>query len=544
MEILLNDDSQRVISFENKSFLDEVNIVTQEIQKEEIPLLYKKIHFKGCYFKNTFNLKENLEGLHYEKIEIIFENCYVAKESKIYDVNNEIVDITIINSVFLDFKIDNCKLQNITASRTIFLFRFIINEGLIESISMQNCLGSVIINDTGHTKCFVRFSNDNLYTDRNKIFDLYKKITIKKKIDSIFYLDTNLHFNNVKILHVGFESFNKSKKGFCINEIPQLNAPNKKQINYYPTNEDFKKLKIRIKVDQSKGLTEKVNIRKGFYSSIYMKGESESDINIEHIESDNFYLHDFSCKSLKIYELNNRNNPGSKLEIKNTNLPIGSFVKTLFANFESVNFYRNFIEKVTFSSCTFPSSILTIENIHYTDEKETDYFGLQYELYRQLKFSLSNSHNQIDALEMHLRMYNVAAKRNGLSFQDKFILFLNKISNNHSTSITRAFWLSISLIFILWLFYCMFLPNVPYKFGWYGLSNFKNGIASFFNFTINQVKILAIIANPVHSINNLSDVNKSELSTMNYFISFLSRVLVAWSYYQFVSAFRKFGKSL
>ena len=545
MEIILNDDSQRRISYENQTFNDEVKIVLRErSDNEESILPIKTVHFKDCYFIKSFNLKEPLNNLHYEKIEILFENCYLASESSIYGIDNEVVNLTFFNSVFLDFKIEYCTLKSITFSRSIFLFRFLVNEGKVENISIQNSLGSIIINDNGDTKGFVRFSNDNLYVQRNEIFKLYKKIVGQKQIDSILYLDTNLHFNNMKSLHVGFEFSEKDKKGFKINEVPQLNAPNKKQVNYYPSKKDLNQLKIRLNINQSKGLTDEITIRKGYYESIFIKGESESKINIEHILCDKFYMHEFSCQALKVYELYNRNNKDSKFEMKYSNLPNASFVKTLFKDFELVSFYRNFIEKASFSSCVFPKSILTVENIHYPDKRENDYHGLQYELYRQLKFSLLNGHNQIDALEMHQRMYNVASKRNGLSIQDRFILCLNRISNNHSTSITRAFWLTISMIFVMWIAYCFFLPNAPFKLGWYGMESFKTGVYDFFTFTFDQGKVLTIIANPVHNINNLSEVNNSELSSMNYFISFASRIIVAWGYFQFVSAFRKFGKSL
>lgn len=545
MEIILNDDSQRRILYENQTFKDDVKIVLKEHDDTEKSILsVKTVHFKDCYFIKSFHLNEPLKNLHYKKIEIIFENCYLASESSVHGLDNEVVNLTFINSVFLDFKIEYCTLKSITTSRSVFLHRFLINKGQVENISILNSLGSIIINDNGYTKGFVRFSNDNLYVHRNKIFELFKTIVDQKQIESILYLDTNLHFNNIKSLNVGFEFSEKDKKGFKINEVPQLNAPNKKQINYYPSKKDLNQLKIRLDINQSKGLTNQVTIRKGYYESIFIKGESESTVNIEHIHCDKFYLHEFSCKALKVYEIYNRNRKDSKFEMKNSNLPNASFVKTLFKDFESVSFYRNYIEKASFSSCTFPKSILTVENIHYPEEKENDYHGLQYELYRQLKFSLLNSQNQIDALEMHQKMYNVASKRNGLSSQDRFILCLNRISNNHATSITRAFWVTFLLIFILWIAYCFFLPDAPFKLGWYGMESFKTGVYDFFSFTFDQAKVLTIIANPVHNINNLSEVNSSELSTANYFISFASRILVAWGYFQFVSAFRKFGKTL
>jgi hypothetical protein len=544
MEIVLNDDTNRRIFYEDGDFTDDVKIILdRSIDSSSSVLPTKKIHFKGCYFDKSLELRDSLENLHYEKIELIFENCYLPRDCKLLNVNNEIFSITLINSVFGDLKIENCSLKSLTISRLIFLERLLVNNSECESISIQNSLGTIFVNDNGKIKCHVRFSNDNLYVERNKVFKLYQKILDSREIDNVLYLDTNLHFNDVKSLKLGSEMSEKERKGFKIIETPQIDAPNKKEIIYYPTDEDLKNLRLRININQSKGLTETIDLKKGNYESIYIKGESDSKVNLEHIKCDKFYIHDFSSKSFNIYNLQNRNPNESKFEIKNSNFPNASFVKVKFDSFESINFYRNYLEKSTFSSCTFPKEIATLSNIHNPLEKEEDYAGLQYELFRQLKFSLTNSHNQIEALEMHHRMYNASRKRKDLRIQDQFILCLNELSNNHGTSISRAFFLSLTMILILWVSYCFFLPDAPFKIGWNGFESFKIALADFWKFTFSKSKVLTIIANPVHNLNNLTGLSSVEISSMNYLISFVSRILIAWGYFQFVSAFRKFGKT-
>ncbi len=544
MDIVLNDDTDRKIFYENRDFTDDVKIIlNSSIDSSSSLLKEKKVHFKGCYFDKDFELLDSLEKLHYEKIELLFENCYLSKESKVLNVNNEVFSITIINSVISDLRIENCSLKSLTTSRVIFLDRLLVNNTECETISIQNSLGTIFVNDNGKIKCHVRFSNDNLYVERNKIFELYKNISVFRKVESVLFLDSNFHFNDVKTLNLSCELEEKDRSGFKIIETPQLNAPNKKEIKYYPTNEDLKKLRLRININQSKGLTEVINLKKGIYESIYIKGEAESKVNLEHIKCDKFYMHDFSSKSFNIYDLQNRNSNESKFEIKNSSLLNATFVKVRFDSFESVSLYRNYLEKAIFSSCTFPKEIATLANIHYPLEKEEDYSGLQFELYRQLKFSLINSHNQIEALEMHHRMYNASRKRNGLRLQDQIILCLNEISNNHGTSISRAFFLSLGMILVLWVSYCFFLPDAPFKIGWNGFENFKIAIGDFWKFTFSKSKVLTIIANPVHNVNNLTNLSSVEISSMNYFISFISRILIAWGYFQFVSAFRKFGKT-
>lgn len=545
MDIVLNDDTNRRMFYDDKDFLDEVNVIIDDsIDSSGSFLKLKKIHFKGCYFDKGFELIHALENLHYEKIELIFENCYLVGESKLLNVINETFSVTIINSVVNDLRVENCTLKSISTSRVIFLDRMLVNQSKCEAISFQNSLGTIFVNDNGEIRCNVRFSNDNLYVGRNKIFELYKKIAVSKEVESVLYLDTNLHFNDVKALNLSCELFEKERKGFKIVKTPQSNAPNKKGITYYPTDEDLKKLKLRININQSKGVTEVINLKKGNYESIYIKGEAESKVNLEHIKCDKFYLHDFSSKSFDIYDLQNRNITDSKFEIKNSNFINANFIKVGFDSFESVSLYRNYLEKSIFSSCQFPKEIKTVANIHYSLEKEDDYAGLQYELFRQLKFSLGNSNNQIEALEMHHRMYNASRKRKGLKFQDQVILFLNEISNNHGTSIGRAFFLSLSMIFVLWVSYCFFLPDAPFRIGWSGFENFKIALSDFWSFTFSKSKVLAIIANPVHNINNLTKLSSVEISSTNYFISFASRILIAWGYFQFVSAFRKFGKKI
>lgn len=545
MDIVLNDDTHRRIFYEDDEFLDKINLIVDDSIDSSTSLLKtKKIHFKGCYFDKKFELIDSLENLHYEKIELLFENCYLTGENKILNVTNEAFSITIINSVINDLRIENCSFKSMSTSRVIFLERMLVNHSKCEAISFQNSLGTIFVNDNGEIRCHVRFSNDNLYVEKNKIFDLYKKIAKAKEVERILYLDTSLNFNDLKTLNLSSELFDKDREGFKIIETPQLNAPNKKEIVYSPTKEDLQKLRIRIRINQTKGLTESVNIKKGFYESISLKGESASKVKLEHLNCDNLYVHDFSSHTLNIYDLNNRNKSSSKFEIKNSNFKDSSFIKVRFDSFETVNLYRSYLEKSSFSSCSFPNEILTIENIHYPKEIEDDYAGLQYELYRQLKFSLTNNHNQIEALEMHHRMYNSSIKRKGLRSQDKLILFLNKISNNHGTSISKAFFLSLTMILILWISYCFFLPDAPFKIGLNGFESFKVAFTDFWKFTFSNSKVLTIIANPVHNVNNLTNLSSIEISSMNYFISFGSRILIAWGYFQFISAFRKFGKQV
>ena len=143
-----------------------------------------------------------------------------------------------------------------------------------------------------------------------------------------------------------------------------------------------------------------MKIENGLFSSLSLKGESQATLDLKHTKTNALFIHSFDSKNFRLYDFSSRGQD-SKLEIKDSNLKDTSFDKVQLSSFSIVSFYRTTVEEMKFSATEFPSSIEALENIHYPEKRELDYFKNKYETYKQLKIALLNQHNQIQALQMH-----------------------------------------------------------------------------------------------------------------------------------------------
>ena len=88
-------------------------------------------------------------------------------------------------------------------------------------------------------------------------------------------------------------------------------------------------------------------------------------------------------------------------------------------------------------------------------------------------------------------------------------------------------------------------PNGPYKSEKIEIKFKECTFKKRIEFVWDNLTVFFILANPIHDMESLKNaVGIKELPGIATAISFLSRVLMAWAYYEFVAAFRKFGKGL
>ena len=208
------------------------------------------------------------------------------------------------------------------------------------------------------------------------------------------------------------------------------------------------------------------------------------------------------------------------MNIFNSTLLNTSFQKVDLDKFQQINIFNSTIDEVNFYSTPIPDNIISMSpkgERNYSDE---------YENYRQIKMSFSNSLNKLQEFDINRNMFERFRKSNNLKKQDKLILFLNKISNNHGSSICRPLWVT-AFISVL-LSGILFLLN---------------------NTQLDLTQLLHtefILLNPFHRIQEISNIyySNQDPTTSILIISFLSRILISWIYYQFVTAFRRFGKNI
>lgn len=554
--IKLNDLNTFPYKIENQDFDDMVVLEIDHSIRKSIIIPNVKVFFINCKINHTIVFHIDFPEIEQHSLlfnyEIKFENCFLKNNNSqnknfIKVREKQYISLKFINCIIDDFKISDSHFNELILSKTLIIGgKFVIENSNIDKISINNSLGEYIVNDRGQSTVDLKYSDDNLFVKKDYIYNLRESIKNHYKLNNFFSVKTQIILNDCKSIFCEFQK-DENKAGLSRIDYHDVYSKERRKIVYHLNENDFKSLNINLEINQKNNLTKTISVKNSYFNKFIMRGVADSFINIEHLHSSFISLEEFNSKELKFYDITANNPTDSLIQLFNSNFTNTHFNKVNFKSFKTLNLYRCYIEEIKFSSTIFPENIESVKYILNIENKESDYFEMQYEIFRQLKSSSIKNNNQVQALEMHERMHKSISKFKKTSKQDKFILFLNGISNKHDTSISYPFGVMIVSLILLWFLYCFFLPNTPFVIGWYGISEFKKGICNFIKFTFDNFKVLLIIANPVHNINNLKDLlpNKNlYLTDMNYVISYISRIIIAWLSYQFVSAFRKFGKKL
>lgn len=253
----------------------------------------------------------------------------------------------------------------------------------------------------------------------------------------------------------------------------------------------------------------------------------EFELNSE-IKYANRKLENIKAKKLRLIGIKQNVNDGellfSNIEIKNNG--------EIEFNEVNCNHYR-------FMDCDFSKVTLRIESF-YIDritsfkvrwfKKIINEDGNEFrEHYREFKTHMINQNDRIS--ELYFKAKEFDAYKKGLKWEkgsrgNKILLCLNKVTNDHGLKWWRPIWwiLGFGLLF------------VPY----YYLADFDQCTKeSIFN---HWGKFFMFL-NPTHSVDLFKDVEYIHLKQCNYVIDFFHRIFNTYFYYQFIAAFRKFGKT-
>lgn len=148
---------------------------------------------------------------------------------------------------------------------------------------------------------------------------------------------------------------------------------------------------------------------------------------------------------------------------------------------------------------------------------------------RLLKDSALKSNNHIDAVEYKRLEAKEYKKEKDIKWHECLLFSLNGFSNKHGTSWIRALWVTLLVtIFFSLLIIC---------FGQVTISDEANTVNT--SFFYKFFKTFIGILNIVNFEGNFKEIN---LNTLGYYLLYISKILITYGYYQFISAFRKYGK--
>lgn len=167
---------------------------------------------------------------------------------------------------------------------------------------------------------------------------------------------------------------------------------------------------------------------------------------------------------------------------------------------------------------------MPIENVHYPERKTQNHHKDQYEIFLQLKRSLESTGNYFEAQKLQAIAHDALKKIKSIPVGDRIILKINSCSNNHGLSVGRPFGWFILISVLTYALYLLSLGKI---------------------FSSNEIdyKLIGYYFSFI-DITHRNDflVSKNNFTFWSLAIDYLSKVLFGFFIYQFIAAFRKYGK--
>jgi hypothetical protein len=487
---------------ENTDYSNDTKIIIRASDFSNVPFQDGRITFSfiGCRFKKIEI--ENTETIDFKDISIQFINCFIN------EINVENI-ITTNFSIYFGSSILQGRIKN---------------ENL-RSVEANNCLlnNSLFLIDL--KRAAVSYTEENVFPIRWK--NLLK--SVNTTLETLLTEKHSFYIYDCKDVVFTFNENKTGKSGLYKIPYDTLN-----RIGYYLSDEAKKKFKVSLSIqysaDKEHKLTKIINAK---LLALSISGYSTGELLIENCKIDSWYIRNFSAQlGANFYDVKpfRKETEETKLEIHKSNLDKVWFDNVAFDDYSTISLYRNKFGQTTLTACDFPSKykvfdkIQTIENIHYPDKKDKNYFKTRYETFLQLKKQLEASGNFYEAQKFQAISHEALKNVENLPYWDKVILKINGLSNNHGLSIKEPF---IGTIVLSVLFYILYLWSLGRMFNCNGIDwNLFGYYFSFIDIT--------------HRTDFL--VNKSELNGFSLTVDFLNKIVVGFLIYQFIAAFRKYGK--
>lgn len=463
------------------------------------------VSFQYCFFDEL--IIQNNEEIDFEEVSLSFSNCFIRQ-------------LTI---------------EKITAKNVSVYFHACMLAGRItapelKAIGVNNCLLEYGITLMNLPKVELSYTTENIF-----LFG-WQKMFEQRKIPSLSaYLREQQRYQLVNIGDLHIKSSKKETDKAGVYRL-HSNTMTEYLIGYHLTNDEEELLKISISIEfpadsiDKRTLIENLNLQ-----SLSLNGNPNGKVIMENVNLKNWYLSEFSPKGdVSFYNIDRRKpyGKGTKIGIHRCNLDKVWFDNVYFGEFERLSFYRSKFSNAIFTSCSFPEDYATyekfqpIENVHYPERRTANHHKDQYEIFLQLKKALEATGNTYEGLKLQAISQTALHKISTIAKSDKFILWTNRVSNDHGLSIKRPFWWFLGLTTLFYLFYlwCAGLLFQPTTFD-------PDLIGYYFSFI-----------DITHKTDFLKDKN-GDLNALSLTLDYLNKIMTGYLIFQFVASFRKYGKN-
>ncbi|WP_298708797.1 hypothetical protein [uncultured Chitinophaga sp.] len=478
---------------------------------------------------------------------IFFDSCMFKKITIIYDqaLTYDLIDIN-----FMDCFIENIEVKSAVGKNLgVYFHNSIIphgglQEGELQSVQLTNCItNGFFIKNAGLVR--IEYVEYTVYPLRWRA--LLRKLGNKEQFNKVLEHKVAYHLEDIEQLHVEGKPETNGAPGLYQTAIDK---EKEYRYRYRLSASEKASMNVNLNIKYSSSDKAKVTAVKNIYlRSLSMQGTASGKITVEDCTIDRLYLGKLVPKGeLVFYYITTQQKrvaiselPGpdavgkldevSKVEIHQCTLDNTWFDNFDFAAYSSVSLFRTRFSKTIFSACNFPDdykqfdNFLSVENIHYPHKKKDNYHKDMYEIFLQLRKALEATGNFQESLKLHAVSNDALREIKRLSWWDARILCINKISNNHGISLKKAFWgfwISSAVVYIVYLltlgriFNCQaaFDPSlIGYYFAFIDLTHRNDFL-----------------------------VSKGDFGHFTLAVDFLGKAVVGFYIFQFVAAFRKYGK--
>ena len=452
-----------------------------------------------CNFKSL--IVRNRDKIPFDNISIAFFGC-IIKNLEVKEVETENLDMGFYGCM-LEGRISAPKLTGIEVSNSI------ITNGLF-LLKQRNVR--------------VNYSDNNLHPIvwrrmMKKVGITFNELITKKQ---------SFHIHDPESITFAISKNQNTKPGLL--KLPFGLKDNK--YTYVLSIGEWGKVDLNLHIKFNKNIdNQKVVISKAQLHSLTLSGRTEASISIEESHIDNMYLYEFSPKGqTSFYGINPLAKNETKIGIHKCNLDDVSFDNVRFDQYSRISLYRSKLAKAVFTSCDFPDTyssferFLPIDNVHYPDRRTLSHHKDQYEIFLQLKQALEATGNYYEAQKLQSISHEALKRVPSIANDDKTILEVNSFSNNHGISISRPFWWFICVSIGFYLLYLLSLGRL------FTDSEFDSTLVGYY-FSFIDI---------THRTDFL--VDKTEYNGWSLAIDSLAKLIMGFFIYQFIAAFRKYGK--
>jgi hypothetical protein len=491
-------------SLDGRPFFGEMKLVIRADDFRNVKFKEGKITYliSNCNFNKL--IIENFHEIQFPDISISFTSCFIG-----------------------EIKVENIVSKNISLHFGSTIISGKIKDGFLQSVEFNNCILNDNIFLINLNKINISYTKENIFLKR------WNDLLVRISIDNISQLLDKKQSFNIYDCSTVIASSNITEEGKGGIYRQKLVFDNQK-LGYKLTDKQKKLISLNLHLSYDAKEDCKVKVADLIFDSVTISGAPTGKILFENTKIGSWFLHNFLPKGeVSFYNIrpSQKLQLTSKIEFHQSNLDNTWFDNINFSEYSLISFYRTKFSKTIFTACNFPKnsisfdSFTTLENIHYPEKKKDNYYKDQYEIYLQLKMALEATGNFHESQKLFAISNDALRKIKDVSRWDKFILWINRNSNNHGLSIKRPFLLFFGFSILFYILYLWSLNRIfnANEIDW-------DLVGYYFSFI---------------DLTHRNDflVEKPEFNSCSLFFDYLNKIVISFFIYQFIAAFRKYGKS-